>query len=292
GRPGRFSEIRSMLAYGGNLTGFSVVNYFARNLDDVLIGRFHGAGPLGLYQKAYEILMVPIKQINNPVSAVAIPALSRLVDQPERYRKAYLRILEKVLLLTMPLAALLIATADWVVLLALGPQWTESAQIFAVLGILVFIQPLGNSTGWLFITQDRTREMLRWGVLGSTLSIISFLVGLPWGVIGVAAAYAISGLVVRTPILLWYVGRRGPVRTVDFYKRCAPFALSGVVTLGVLLQMRALEVVTHPAAGLAIALALTLVTMPTVLAIFPGGRDAMRDAMAIATRLAARRGSR
>jgi PST family polysaccharide transporter len=85
-----------MLAYGGNLTGFNVTTFFARNLDNALIGKFWGAYQLGVYARAYQMLFMPMQQINAPLVAVVVPALSRLADSPERYRKAYLRILEKI----------------------------------------------------------------------------------------------------------------------------------------------------------------------------------------------------
>ena len=180
GAPERGSDVRSMLAFGGNLTGFSIVNYFARNLDNLLIGRFWGSQQLGLYAKAYQLLLLPIDQINSPFTTVAVPALSRLNDAPERYRRAYLRILEKVAMLTMPGIAFMVAVSDWVVLIVLGPQWTEAGRIFAVLGVAALVQPITNTTGWLFITQGRARHMLQWGFVGGTISS-SIVVGLHGG---------------------------------------------------------------------------------------------------------------
>ena len=235
--PGRTDQMWELLRFGANITGFSFVNYFARNLDDVLIGRFHGANELGLYQKAYEILMVPITQINRPASRVAIPALSRLADDESRYRRAYLRILEKLLLVTMPVGALLILASDWVVLVILGDQWVDAALIFAALGVSIFAQAIGNTTGWLFISQDRTDEMFRWGFIGAGTALFSFVIGLPWGALGVAVAYSAVGVLVRTPWLLWFVGRRGPVMTLDFYRVAWPglvAALGSAAAVGIL----------------------------------------------------------
>src|SRR2546430_13623805 len=98
------------------------VNYFARNLDNVLLGRYWGASQLGLYSRGYQLMTLPIDQINGPITTVAVPALSRLADSPERYRQAYLRIIEKIAMVTMPLMAFLIMTSDWVVEVALGPR--------------------------------------------------------------------------------------------------------------------------------------------------------------------------
>ena len=121
-----------MLRFGGNFTGFSTINFFSRNLDNLLIGRFWGAQQLGLYSRAYQLMMLPIDQINEPISSVAIPSLSRLTDSDTAYRRAYLRMLEKVALLTMPAVALMIVTSDWIVAIVLGPQWRAGGLLLVI----------------------------------------------------------------------------------------------------------------------------------------------------------------
>lgn len=215
GRPRRTVEVTQMIRFGGSLTGFNVVNYLARNLDNVLIGWRWGAAQLGLYSRAYRLLMLPLQQVNAPVAKVMIPALSRLQDDPARYRAAYLRALETLSLVTIPSVALLIATSDWVIQLVLGNVWLGAVSIFAWLGVAGAVQTVSSSTGWLFISQDRTGEMFRWGLVATTLSVAAFFVGLPHGAIGVAAAYAVTSVMIQSPLLFWYVGRRGPVTTKD-----------------------------------------------------------------------------
>src|SRR5436853_6020438 len=210
-----------MLSYCGNLTGYNFTNYFARNLDNALIGKFLGAYQLGVYSRAYQMLLMPMAQINNPLVAVAVPALSRLADSPERYRMAYLKIVEKIAMITMPGVVFMIAMSDWLVLLLLGPQWREAGRIFMLLGVAAVIQPVTKTVPWLFTTQGRSRELLRWGFISSAIAVISIIAGLRWGSTGVAAAYATTDLCLTTPLLFWYVGRRGPVRTADFYRTIA-----------------------------------------------------------------------
>ena len=125
-------------------------------------------------------------------------------------------------MITMPLGALMIATSDWMVLLLLGPQWRETGRIFMLLGIAAMIQPVTKTAWWLFSTQGRTRELFHWGLMGGAIAIVSIVAGLPWGATGVAASYAVADLCIATPLLFWYVGRRGPVRTIDFYRTIAP----------------------------------------------------------------------
>ena len=161
GLPSRRFRSRAMISFGGDLTAFNFANYFALNLDNALIGKFWGAQQLGLYAKAYQLLLLPLEQINGPLGTVAIPALSRLADSPDRYRIAYLKILEKLTMLTMPAVVFMIATSDWFVLLLLGPQWQQTGRIFMLLGMAGFIQPVTRTCWWLLISQGRSRDMLR-----------------------------------------------------------------------------------------------------------------------------------
>ncbi len=277
GLPVRHSGVRSMLSFGSNLTGFGIINYFARNLDNVLIGWYWGAQQLGLYAKAYSLLLLPINQINGPISAVALPALSRLVDSPERYRQAYLRIVEKISILTMPMIVFMIATSDWLVQLLLGPQWSETSRLFVLLGIAGLIQPIANSTGWLFMSQDRTHHMFQWGFIGGTTAIVSFVIGLPWGPAGVAASYSSIWICLCMPLLFWFVGRTGPVRTGDFYRVLAPFIFASLCTLFLLLAFRKYVELSNPLIGCAIAFGITGIAFVSSLAVLPAGRLALQD---------------
>lgn len=278
GLPARGSGVRSMLSYGGNLTGFNVMTYFARNLDNALIGKFWGAYQLGLYSKAYQMLLLPMQQINAPFGAVAVPALSRLADSPERYRRAYLRILEKIAMITMPGVVFMIVTSDWLVLFLLGPQWQETSRIFMLLGIAAIVQPITKTSWWLFSTQGRMGELFRWGLIGGAVAIVAIVVGLPWGAVGVAGAYAISDLCVSTPLLFWYVGRRGPVRAGDFYRTIAPSVCASMCALVVLLICRQwLEGFQHLVSRLIIAFVFTIGVSLLVLAALPAGRAAMQN---------------
>lgn len=68
GRPKYNKEARAMLNFGIDVTGFNIVNYFSRNLDNILIGRFLGSSILGVYSKAYQLLMLPISNIRQPLT--------------------------------------------------------------------------------------------------------------------------------------------------------------------------------------------------------------------------------
>jgi O-antigen/teichoic acid export membrane protein len=276
--PSRNTGVRSMISYGGNLTGYNLTTFFAQNLDNALIGKVWGAHQLGIYSKAYQMLLTPIGQVTTPLWTVAVPTLSRLADFPERYRAAYLKIIEKIAMLTMPAVVCGIATSDWLILLLLGQQWNDAARVFMLLGIAAIFQPISRTGLWLFMTQGRSREMFKWGIIGSSISVVSILVGLRWGATGVAASYAITDLCLTTPLMFWYIGRRGPVSMSDVYRTVAPSLFAAAASLVVLMMLRPwIELFGSLITRLFLASLITLAMSATVLVIMPTGRLAIQS---------------
>ena len=265
-----------MLAFGRNVTAYSTVNYFAGNMDSLLIGRFLGSQQLGFYGKANQLFGLPTGQISEPIAAVTIPALSRLNGTPERYRQAYFRIMQKILMLTMPCIAFMIATSDWLVHLILGPQWEATSRIFVFLAITGLVQPI-STIGWLLVTQGRTQDMFYWSLINAPLTILFIVVGLKWGAAGVALSLSLGSLCVLYPLMFWFVGRTGPVRTSDFYRLIAPFTCASTCALAGCLVFRALAHPTNPLIGCLASLIITCVITLLVLSILPAGRAALGD---------------
>jgi O-antigen/teichoic acid export membrane protein len=216
GRPKRGVGTRSMLRFGGNITAFNTVNYFARNADNILIGKFLGSTALGFYSKAYGLLMLPISQVRAPLFRVAIPTLSRLQSDPERYRSYYVKMLQILAFITFPMVMFLGGFADEIILLVLGPQWTPAAPIFTILAFAAFLQPVDSTSGIVMTTRGLTTRYFR---LGSTVAVVlvaSFVIGLPWGVTGVALSYTIANYLLHVPCLYWAF-HGTPIRMRDFF---------------------------------------------------------------------------
>lgn len=192
GLPVKDSAIRSMLAFGGNLTGFNLVNYFSRNLDNILIGRYWGSQELGLYAKAYQLVLLPIQQINSPITKVALPALSSLQHEPKQYCKYYYKAMLLMSFFGMPMFGFLFASADKAILLVLGKQWLSAVLIYKLLLPAAFNATIGIGLGWAYQSLGFVDRQFRWGVVSSAINAILFLIGVRWGAIGVAAAYGLT----------------------------------------------------------------------------------------------------
>lgn len=277
GLPSRKAGIGSMLSFGGNITGYATVNYFSKNADNLLIGKFWGAPQLGLYNKAAQLVGLPTDQINEPLTSVAIPALSRLTNDPERYRKAYLRIMEKVLMLVMPAVAFIIVSSDWLIAIVLGEQWKEAGTILVYMSIAGLLQPVISTVGWLLVTQGRGRDLLNWSLINAPISILSIAVGIRWGAVGVAASYSLTRIFITNPLMYWFVGRTGPVKTRDFYRLLVPFVLSSSVGIVACLLFRRFIPVDGAVTGLIASFTLLASSNLLVLSVIPSGRNALSD---------------
>ena len=205
-RPGlarKDKELGSMLAFGGNLTGFNCINYFSRNLDNILIGQFWGAVPLGLYTKAYQLVLLPIQQINIPINGVALPLLSRLQNEPKKYTAYYYKFILAIVFLGMPIVAFTFAVTDKLILFVLGEQWLDAVPLFKFLVPAAFLGTFNFADGWVYQSLGRTDRQLKMGAIISTLDIAIFVVSVRWGVIAVAAAYGLSRPFIWLPRLVY-----------------------------------------------------------------------------------------
>lgn len=211
GRPRRNAGVKGMLVFGANLTGFNILNYFARNLDNVLIGKVWGAIQLGLYNKAYGLLTLPINQVTAPIASVAIPSLSRLQSNPDEYARYYYRAINVIAFVTMPMMMMLAGLSNEVILLVLGDQWAGAVPIFKVLAFAALLQPVVNPVGWVFVSLGKTDKQLRWAVFAVPMTVLSFVAGLPWGAFGVAVSYTICSLTILTFPGLWWAFRESPL---------------------------------------------------------------------------------
>jgi len=203
GPPRRCKDLREMLTFGGRLTAHGMVGYFSNGLDKVLVGRFCGAHALGLYSAAYRLMTKSFALGGHGVGEAAIPAMSRGMGDGDKLRRTYHRMLQFTYMLYLPVGVVCIACADDIVLTLLGSQWLQVVPILRLLFLAAIPRMLIASTGWVYIAGGRVDRMLRWQVFWSLFAAVAFIIGLPWGALGVAGAYALSNWIVLIPGFLY-----------------------------------------------------------------------------------------
>jgi PST family polysaccharide transporter len=233
GRPSFEGDFSEIFHFGAGVSGFNILAYFSRNADNLLIGRFYGSDQLGLYDRAYRLLLFPLYQVIGPLGRVMLPTLARLQTDPVRYRNAYIECITLVMTLSQPGLVCMCVFAEELFLLLLGPRWVPAAPIFRWLGVCALLQVMTWTVGWLYLSQGRGGDYFKIGLFGSLITVASFMVGLPWGPIGVATAYTICEYLLRLPLFLWSAGQRGPVTTRDLWINGAPhFLATGLTAAG------------------------------------------------------------
>ncbi len=163
-RPGRYKKgvgLRPLIRFGANVAGSDIVTYFHRNTDNILIGKAWGAGQLGLYTKAYSLLMLPISNLRSPLNRVAFPAMSRLQDQPAAFRAYFAKYCSLLSFITMPIVAYLFASSEHVIRLLLGPRWIGASELFSILAIVSFIQAPAGLKGIVQTAMGRGGRLFR-----------------------------------------------------------------------------------------------------------------------------------
>jgi O-antigen/teichoic acid export membrane protein len=191
---------KELFSFSAYVLGFNVVNYWGRNADNLLVGRFIGAHGLGIYSRAYNLMLLPLTQITYVVSTVIIPALSTIQADKARVKRSYLKAISVVGLITFPMMVGFFVTADHLVLALLGKRWAEMIPIFKILCGVGLLQSITATGGWIYQSQGRTDLMFRVGLAASTGCVVAFIIGIHWGILGVAWAYCLFSFIAWYPL--------------------------------------------------------------------------------------------
>ena len=189
--PRRGVRVRTLVTFGGNVAASYVAFNWLRNADNVLIGWYWGAGPLGFYSRAFNLLTLALSQITGPASNVAIPALSRIQSDADLFAKYYLRIINVIMWIVATLFGFLFVAAAPVIVIVLGRKWEQAAPVFQVLAISALGQMLLESTLWMFVSRGESARLLKLLLVITPCMVGSFAIGLPFGIKWVALALSL-----------------------------------------------------------------------------------------------------
>lgn len=278
-RPAFAPGAKGLLSFGSSMAVTALISLFSRNVDQVAVGWYWGPVPLGFYDRATKLLISPLNNIMLPLYSIGFPALSRLSDDDERYRRGFRQILEKLAMLTMPGAALIAVTADWTTAVVFGPKWAAAAPLVAWFALIAAFQPSLDTSGLLFLTHVRGREFMRAGLIDAALRVAAIAGSLSFGATTVAGTLALSGLFIRVPVGFWLATRQAPVRLGQIYGTLVPPALAAAAGAGaiVLLRHAVLPRGMAPIAGLLTVVPAGALAALAIYALLPQSRLALVD---------------
>lgn len=203
GRPHWNAGIRSMLHFGGTVTVNGVISYMTYNFDKFIIGRVFGASALGYYGVAAQLINTPTSNLNAALGGVTFSALSRLQNDPPRFKNYFLKGYALNVSLTLPITIFAAVFAQDIILVVLGPKWKESTLIFQLLAPTVLFFGVINPMGWLLWASRRHVRSLQLAIVIAALVITGCLVGLPYGPEGVAIGFSTVMMLWLIPHIVW-----------------------------------------------------------------------------------------
>lgn len=245
---------RELLGFGLHLQGFNVVNYWLRNLDKFLIGKFLGDMPLGLYTRAYGTMLLPQTQVTSVLERVMWPALARCGGDVERLCAAYLRALRLVCFVSFPMMVGLMLVADDFVRLLYGAAWVDCVPALRLLCLAGLAQAPVATLGWLYLATGRTRRLLGWGLAAGVLVTAGIASGVLRGSIedvagyyaGVSVVLVVPAFMVAAPCARFTFGQ-------VFRAMAGSLALSACMAAAVLFALRLLPHSSPPLLRLLLA---------------------------------------
>ena len=187
----RWQEIKEISDYSLNLTGFNIFNYFVRNADYFLIGKFLGSQSLGYYSLAYRLMLYPLQNISKVIGRVMFPVFTKIQDDDAKLKAGYLKVIGYIAIVTFPLMVGLWVSAEPFILTMFGSQWQPVVLLLMILTPVGMVQSIETTLGQIYQIKERTDLMFRWSICEGTLLVIAWAIGLQWGIVGVATSYSL-----------------------------------------------------------------------------------------------------
>jgi PST family polysaccharide transporter len=183
--------VRGVVGFSSSLIAFNGTQYLCRNADRLIIGRFLGAIELGYYDYAYRFYMYPLESVTSILIGIMFPTFARLQHDVESLGRAFLRANGAIALITFPMVTGLAVVAHPFVRVVLGEKWAAIIPLIQILAPVGLLQSIGATPGQLFLARGKAALRFWWSVVYTTIILAAFLAGVPWGIVGMASAYAI-----------------------------------------------------------------------------------------------------
>ena len=222
------SAVLELTRFSTNFLATQSLNYWVRNLDKILIGKFLGDWMLGLYGRSYQLMLLPVRNLSTSISRVLFPSFSQIQVEHQRIAKIFLQSCRVISLLSFPTMLGICAIAYHMVSVILGDKWMEMVPVLRILCFVGAIQSVSFLIGSLYLSQGRTDLQFRVTLGLRIVSMIAIVIGLQWGITGVASCYLAAVVINQFPNFYFAGGLVG-LRFVDYVRNLIPTMLAALV---------------------------------------------------------------
>lgn len=256
-------KVVPLVRFSASLFGTNLISYATRSADSVLVGRVLGAGALGYYSMAIQLMLYPLQQVSSVFVRVLFPTMVQIKDDLPRLRAAYLKAVASIALVTFPIMGGLFVLAGDFVLVVFGPQWVEMVPVLEVLAWVGMAQSIGTTMGSIYMSTGTVGIALRVTLLAAPVVVGAMAAGLPWGIFGVAVGYALASFSLFYYTALTAFGVIG-LRLAEFHRALARPLLATFAMVGLLAMAIASMASLAPAVRLSLGIVLGVLTYGAV----------------------------
>jgi O-antigen/teichoic acid export membrane protein len=230
-------SLRNLGGFGLNVSGARVVEYLNMSADKLLIGKFLGSSALGIYSVAYNVVLMPLSGLLIAIRDTMFPALSRVQEEPARLANGWLRATRLLAAISIPAMLSLAVVAHDFVVVVLGDRWEGAVPVLQIIALAGIVQAVSSVHPVVLTAADRTQLLLRFSLLELAVVIPAMAIGLRWGIVGVAAAYAVATTATRL-VLSWLTARTLERSVGDVLRSLVDVVQASVITAAVVALAR------------------------------------------------------
>jgi PST family polysaccharide transporter len=238
-RPSLTIQIKStlpLLKYGANLAGFNIINYFSRNTDNLVIGKYLNASALGIYSRAYQLMLLPVSEVNQILTKVMFPVFSSIQEDTDRIKSIYLKATRMIAFVTFPLMLTISILAEPLVVTLYGIKWKDVATILSIFSFYGLTQSITTTIGWIFSALGKPDLQFKLGIINTAIAITSIIIGLKWGIIGVTVSYTVCSIIILLYPNWYFAFRLIKLSVKEMINNLTPITIistiTGLITLG------------------------------------------------------------
>ncbi|BAY75588.1 putative polysaccharide transport protein [Nostoc linckia NIES-25] len=231
----KFSQkhFHELFSFGINVVGTQILNFVNRRSDDLLIGYFLGPVALGYYSVAYRLLLIITQLLTGVINQVAMPAFSRLQQEPEKLRNGFYKVTQLTSLISFPAFLGMAALAPELVRVLFGEKWLPSIPVMQILAFIGIVHSVAYFHSTVITAMGKPAWKLRLNFMHSIANVIGFAIAVHWGIVAVAAVYVIRSYLL-TPVDLWFIRKLIGIK-LTVYLRQYVIPLTGVLGMTIVI---------------------------------------------------------
>ncbi|GMK41164.1 lipopolysaccharide biosynthesis protein [Paenibacillus sp. CCS19] len=238
----KLNAINKIFGFSAYDFGFNMINYFARNMDSILTGKFISSAALGFYSRAYNLMLYPVINLTHVITPILHPILSEHQDNKEYIYEKYIKIYKLLSLLGVFVSVVCYFAASELINIIYGPKWNEVVPCMAALGVSIWFQMTASSCGSIYRSLGSTNIMFRSVMLYVPIQLVMIIVGV-WSQNIVTLSWSVSmSFVIKFFIEYFYlIGKAFKKSVIRFLILNVPEIIIALLMIGAMILFRNMQ---------------------------------------------------